>query len=130
MTASTAFKPMSKDDVADVLGVSLRTVENWVNDGTLPAPAKLGNRCYWLPSLFYSWLERRLGGGAPVAADVAPAVVAPAEAAPAQASRAPKAGPLPEAERTAKPKKQASKRAASVERMRAKDAAEIQALMA
>lgn len=129
MTASAAFKPMSKDDVADVLGVSLRTVENWVNDGTLPAPAKLGNRCYWLPSLFYSWLERRLGGGGEVAADVAPAAVAPAEAAPVQALHAPQSAPLPGAARAAKPKKQAPKRAASVDRMRAKDEAELQALM-
>lgn len=122
MTASAAFKPMSKDDVADVLGVSLRTVEHWVNDGTLPAPAKLGNRCYWLPSLFYSWLERRLGGGA-----VAAAEAAPAEGAPAQAPQA--ATPMPEAARAARPKKQVSKRAASVDRMRAKDEAELQALM-
>jgi len=128
MTASAAFKPMSKDDVADVLGVSLRTVENWVNDGTLPAPAKLGNRCYWLPSLFYSWLERRLGGGAAVVADMTYAAGAPAEAAPPL--QAPQAVPMPEAVRTVQPKKQVSKRAASVERMRAKDAAEVQALMA
>lgn len=127
MTASAAFKPMSKDDVADVLGVSLRTVENWVNDGTLPAPAKLGNRCYWLPSLFYSWLERRLGGGAVAAVEVTHAVAAPGEAASAQAPQA--AAPLPEAAQAAKPKKQVSKRAASVDRMRAKDDAELQALM-
>jgi excisionase family DNA binding protein len=38
MTTTTAFKPLTKDDLADVLGVSLRTIENWVNDRTLPAP--------------------------------------------------------------------------------------------
>lgn len=115
---------MSKDDVADVLGVSLRTVENWVNDGTLPPPAKLGNRCYWLPSLFYSWLERRLSCGAVAAADMTHAVAAPAEAAPTQAVTA-----MPEPAQASKPKNKVSKRAASVDRMRAKDKAELKALM-
>lgn len=54
------FKPLTKDDIADVLGLSLRTVENWVNDGTLPLPKKLGNRVYWHPGVFYSWLDLRL----------------------------------------------------------------------
>lgn len=57
---TNAFKPLTKDDIAEVLGLSLRTVENWVNDGTLPSPKKLGNRVYWHPSVFYAWLERRL----------------------------------------------------------------------
>jgi excisionase family DNA binding protein len=60
MTTTTAFKPLTKDDLADVLGVSLRTIENWVNDRTLPAPKKLGNRVYWHPNVFYAWLEHRL----------------------------------------------------------------------
>lgn len=123
MTASAAFKPMSKDDVAHVLGVSLRTIENWVNDGTLPAPAKLGNRCYWLPSLFYSWLERRLGG-------VSAAVAKPAETEVVTAgSPKPAAAATPKVPAATKPKKLASKRAAAVDRMRAKDEADLQALM-
>jgi len=60
MTTANAFKPMSKEDLADVFGVSTRTVENWVNEGILPAPTKLGNRVYWHPNAFYSWLDRRL----------------------------------------------------------------------
>lgn len=60
MSPITAFKPMSKEDVADVLGVSVRTVENWVNEGTLPAPTRLGNRVYWHPNAFYAWLDQRL----------------------------------------------------------------------
>ena len=44
MTTANAFKPLSKEDLADVLGVSIRTIENWVNEGILPAPTKLGNR--------------------------------------------------------------------------------------
>jgi excisionase family DNA binding protein len=60
MTTTNAFKPLTKDDIADVLGVSSRTIENWVNDRTLPAPRKLGNRVYWHPNIFYAWLEHRL----------------------------------------------------------------------
>ncbi|MBW0170706.1 MAG: helix-turn-helix transcriptional regulator [Hydrogenophaga sp.] len=60
MTTANAFKPLSKEDLADVLGVSIRTIENWVNEGILPAPTKLGNRVYWHPNTFYSWLDRRL----------------------------------------------------------------------
>lgn len=48
---------MTKDAVADVLGVSARTIENWVNDGIVPAPKKLGNRVYWHPNAFYAWLD-------------------------------------------------------------------------
>ena len=57
---SAPFRPLKKEDVADVLGVSVRTVENWVDDGLLIAPKKLGNRVYWHPTAFYGWLEQRL----------------------------------------------------------------------
>ncbi len=60
MTSINAFKPLSKEDLTEVLGVSPRTIENWVNDGVLPAPTKLGNRVYWHPNKFYAWLDRRL----------------------------------------------------------------------
>jgi predicted DNA-binding transcriptional regulator AlpA len=60
MTTANAFKPLSKEDLADVLGVSIRTIENWVNEGILPSPTKLGNRVYWHPNAFYAWLDRRL----------------------------------------------------------------------
>lgn len=62
MAALNAFKPLSKEDLADILGVSVRTVENWVNDRILPAPTKLGNRVYWHPVAFYGWLDKRLSG--------------------------------------------------------------------
>lgn len=64
MTTFTAFKPLSKEDLADVLGVSIRTIENWVSEGILPPPTKLGNRTYWHPNAFYAWLDRRLSADA------------------------------------------------------------------
>ncbi len=55
-----SFTPLTKQAVADVLGISVRSVENWISDGTLPAPVKLGNRVYWHPGVFFGWLSRRL----------------------------------------------------------------------
>lgn len=60
MTASAFFTPLTKQAVADSLGISIRSVENWINDGILPAPVKLGNRVYWHPDVYYGWLSRRL----------------------------------------------------------------------
>lgn len=55
-----AFVPLTKQAVADILGISVRSVENWINEGILPAPAKLGNRVYWHPDVFYGWMSNRL----------------------------------------------------------------------
>ena len=60
MTTPSAFTPLTKQAVADSLGISIRSVENWINNGLLPAPAKLGNRVYWHPDVCYAWLAHRL----------------------------------------------------------------------
>jgi len=60
MHAPNSFKPLTKDDLAELLGVSARTIENWVNEGVVPAPKKLGGRVYWHPRMFFDWLDRRL----------------------------------------------------------------------
>jgi excisionase family DNA binding protein len=108
---AAAFKPLTKDDIADVLGVSGRTIENWVNDGTLPAPKRLGNRVYWHPGVFFGWLEQRLVGddtsveGQSVASEPAPTT------------------PPSRSSRGAKPAK------TELERLRARDHAKLSALM-
>jgi predicted DNA-binding transcriptional regulator AlpA len=56
----TPFVPLTKQAVADILGISVRPIENWINEGILPAPAKLGNRVYWHPDVFYEWMSNRL----------------------------------------------------------------------
>jgi len=73
---TTEFRPLTKEDVADVLGVSLRTVENWVNDGTLVAPGKIGSRVYWHPRSFYEWLDRTLSATAGCATAAEPMLAA------------------------------------------------------
>lgn len=62
MTHPAAFKPLSKNDVAEILGVSVRTIENHISAGLLPAPASIGNRRYWHPDVFYTWLGKCLRG--------------------------------------------------------------------
>lgn len=62
MTHPVAFKPLSKINVAEILGVSVRTIENHIAAGLLPAPASIGNRRYWHPDVFYTWLGKRLLG--------------------------------------------------------------------
>ncbi|MDL5032704.1 helix-turn-helix domain-containing protein [Pelomonas sp. APW6] len=111
MNFAAAFKPLTKDDIADVLGVSGRTIENWVNDGTLPAPKRLGNRVYWHPGVFFGWLEQRLVDDS---ASVEAQSVAPE--------------PVPATRRTASPR--GGKPAKTeVERLRARDHAKLSALM-
>ena len=65
-----AFVPLTKQVVADHLGISVRSVENWINEGIMPAPVKLGNRVYWHPDIFYGWLSNRLHEGAAVEHEV------------------------------------------------------------
>lgn len=56
----TPFVPMTKQDVADVLGVSIRTIENLVKVGRMPAPGHIGGRVLWHPAVFYGWLDQAL----------------------------------------------------------------------
>lgn len=54
------FKPLTKEEIAEILDVSIRTVENFVSEGLMPAPVSLGRRVYWHPDLFYSWFDSYL----------------------------------------------------------------------
>jgi predicted DNA-binding transcriptional regulator AlpA len=56
----TPFKPLSKQDVADAIGCSIRTVENLVSSGELPPPVTIGRRVFWHPEIFYAWLDSTL----------------------------------------------------------------------
>lgn len=64
--STVIVKPMTKRDVADLVGVSIRTLENWIAQGLMPAPCRLGaRRVYWLPPVIAAWVEERLGGSVP-----------------------------------------------------------------
>lgn len=60
-----AFKPLSRVDVAKVLGVSIRTLDNWQRSGRLPRSVDIGGRAFWHPEVFYSWLDQTLKTTAP-----------------------------------------------------------------
>ncbi|MFA7506416.1 MAG: helix-turn-helix domain-containing protein [Burkholderiaceae bacterium] len=89
MSTAHPFRPLSRADVADVFGVTVRTIENWVNDGTVPAPVKLGNRVYWHPGNFFAWLDHRLADEVVTAREPqqAAAVPTPGRAKPKSVSR-------------------------------------------
>lgn len=55
-----AFVPLTKKDAAELLKVTVRTIEHWIAADLLPAPAKIGNRAYWHPDVFYQALNQRL----------------------------------------------------------------------
>lgn len=61
--STAAFMPLNKHDVAQILGVSIRTVENFVSRGRMPSPAHIGARVLWHPDVFYAWLDQALRSG-------------------------------------------------------------------
>jgi predicted DNA-binding transcriptional regulator AlpA len=52
------FEMLTKEDIATILKISLRTVENWVADGLLPPPATIGSIRRWHSGEFYAFMER------------------------------------------------------------------------
>ena len=52
---------LTKEEVAQRLKVSLRTIENWISAGTIIAPVHIGRRCYWSEKEFNSWLALKFG---------------------------------------------------------------------
>lgn len=66
------FQPLTKEDVADVLGVTIRCVENWVEEGVIPSWRKIGTRCYWHPDVFFGWLADYLKSDAPELIELPP----------------------------------------------------------
>lgn len=80
-----AFKPLSRHDVAAILGVSVRTVENWRREQLIPPSVDIGGRVYWHPELFYAGLDAALRGNAVTAG----ASVTAVKKLPISANRAP-----------------------------------------
>lgn len=78
-----AFKPLSRVDVAEILGVSIRTLDNWQRSGRLPRSVDIGGRAFWHPKDFFFWLDQTLRQKAPEA------VHAPSDAHSPQRCRAP-----------------------------------------
>ena len=58
---ATEYRPVTKERAAEILTVSKRTIDTFIADGTLPPPTPIGRRVYWHPTLFFNWLDERLG---------------------------------------------------------------------
>lgn len=54
------MRVVTKKSLADILSVSVRTIDYWVDKGVLPKPIHIGRRCYWQPEQLNSWLQARL----------------------------------------------------------------------
>lgn len=54
------MKLLTRQDAAEILGVTERTLNNLVHAGELPPPQRLGRRVYWLADEFEAFLRDRL----------------------------------------------------------------------
>jgi excisionase family DNA binding protein len=81
--------------VAELLGVSKRTIYNWVQSGRFPPPLRLGpggRTLRWTPTQSYTFLKSRQEFYAALKGD-APAETAPAPGSPSTPATPPKQGP-------------------------------------
>ncbi|WP_366940786.1 helix-turn-helix domain-containing protein [uncultured Azonexus sp.] len=58
---NTPQKLVTKELAAELLSVSMRTINYWISDGTLPMPTAIGRRVYWHPVEFRAWQDRLFG---------------------------------------------------------------------
>jgi predicted DNA-binding transcriptional regulator AlpA len=59
MTNTTMLKV---SDVSNMLGVSPKTVRNWIADGTIPPPVKINSRILrWDEDVIKEWINSRKG---------------------------------------------------------------------
>ncbi|HEY6644470.1 hypothetical protein [Povalibacter sp.] len=55
------FTPITREQAAQILSVSIATIDNWIVKGILPKPKGIGERLvYWHPDTFYSRLHALL----------------------------------------------------------------------
>lgn len=61
------FTPITREQAAAILSVSLSTLDAMIAAGSIPEPRALpgGRRKYWHPEIFYTWLDQQLRGDAP-----------------------------------------------------------------
>jgi len=112
------FTPVTKKRAADILQVSIRTLDYWLEHDEMPAPEHIGRQCYWHPDVFFSWLTAKLNSapaeaGIPLGDEKAAAapetsklVADKAPARPAKQRRSTaRQSPKPRAKSTAKPRR-------------------------
>lgn len=57
-----SFEPITREMAAEILKISLGTIDKLVRRGVLPRPQRLGDsrKLYWLPELFHASVRRAL----------------------------------------------------------------------
>ncbi len=58
---STPYRPVTKEAAAELFSVSIRTIDNWIANGTLPMPKSVGRRVYWHPAVLRAWEDDIFG---------------------------------------------------------------------
>lgn len=48
---------LTRNEVADLLDISMPTLNQWEKEGVIPKPKRLGKRVYWLRKNFVDFLE-------------------------------------------------------------------------
>lgn len=72
---TSQFQPLTKKDVADALGVTVRRVEKWGEEGKLPSWRKIGTRCFWHTDQFFGWFADYLKSDAPELIEMPPSLL-------------------------------------------------------
>ena len=58
-----SIKLLDAGDVAQLLGIHVRTLWRWSSSGTLPEPVRIGRVVRWRFTDLQAFLEKQLGGG-------------------------------------------------------------------
>lgn len=48
---------LTRDEVANILDISMPTLNQWEKEGVIPKPKRLGKRVYWVRQNFVDFLE-------------------------------------------------------------------------
>jgi hypothetical protein len=72
------FKLITKARAADVFGVDVKTIDNYIKAGKLPAPKQFVSKEYWHPDDFEAFLSETFRGAPASVEGVTPVTAAPA----------------------------------------------------
>ncbi len=59
MKTDVSTQMLKKEQVCKTLGISERTLENFVRDNKFPPPVRVGKWCFWSPKVIDNWLQRQ-----------------------------------------------------------------------
>jgi len=57
------FQLLTRLQVAEILHVTVRTLDNWQKSERMPKAVDIGGKVYWHSAVFYSWLDQKMRRG-------------------------------------------------------------------